>query len=102
MSLVLNDVRTPMLGFGRLFGRRKTAAPPPRELVGGLGAAPPWLRLAGGAALGFAAGAAALGGRKVIMQATTGVAGDWFAALKADHKLVNSLFHLLLETGDHE
>jgi hemerythrin superfamily protein len=58
--------------------------------------------MAGMAALGFVVGVAALGVRKVAMQATTAVAGDWFAALKADHKLVDALFGLLLKTGEHE
>lgn len=61
-----------------------------------------WPKLAGVAALGFVAGVAMLGARKVAMQATTGLAGDWFAALKADHKLVDGLFKVLLETGEDE
>jgi hemerythrin superfamily protein len=61
-----------------------------------------WPRLVGVAALGFIAGAAALGARKVAMQATTGFAGDWFATLKADHKLADTLFNLVLETRDDE
>jgi hemerythrin superfamily protein len=59
-------------------------------------------RLATAAAVGFVLGAGALGVRKLAMQATTGVAGDWFAALKADHKLVDTLFGLLLKTQEHE
>lgn len=59
-------------------------------------------RLAGAAAIGFLAGTMALGVRKLAMQATTGVAGDWFAALKADHKLVDTLFGVLLDTDDKE
>ena len=59
-----------------------------------------WPRLAAFTALGFVAGAAMLGARKVVMQATTGLAGDWFAALKADHKLVDGLFSALDETGE--
>ena len=59
-------------------------------------------RLAGAAAVGFVLGAGALGVRKLAMQATTGLAGDWVAALKADHKLADSLFELIGATQDHE
>ena len=59
-------------------------------------------RLAGAAAVGFVLGAGALGVRKLAMQATTGIAGDWFATLKADHKLVDALFEVLLKTKDDE
>lgn len=59
-------------------------------------------RLAGAAAVGFVLGAGALGVRKLAMQATTGIAGDWLAALKADHKLADGLFELIGQTQDHE
>jgi hemerythrin superfamily protein len=36
------------------------------------------------------------------MQAATGLAGDWFAALKADHRLVDGLFALLDQTTDED
>jgi hemerythrin superfamily protein len=61
-----------------------------------------WPKLAGVAALGFAAGIALRGARKVAMQATTAVAGDWFATLKADHRLVDELFQALLATEETE
>jgi len=59
-------------------------------------------RLAGAAAIGVVVGAGALGVRKLVMQATTGFAGDWFAALKADHKLVDGLFTVLDKTKEDE
>lgn len=59
-------------------------------------------RLAGAAAAGFVLGAGALGVRKLAMQAATGVAGDWMAALKADHKLADGLFEILIKTRDQE
>jgi hemerythrin superfamily protein len=61
-----------------------------------------WPRVASAAAVGFVVGVAVLGGRKAVMQAATGMAGDWLAALKADHRLVDSLFGLLEQTGDAE
>jgi hemerythrin superfamily protein len=61
-----------------------------------------WPRVAGVAVLGFVAGAAMLGGRRAVMQAAAGLTGDWFAALKADHKLVDELFSLLARTKDTE
>lgn len=59
-------------------------------------------KLAGAAFLGFAAGVAALGARKVAMQATTGFARDWFATLKADHALADGLFKAIEETAEAE
>ncbi len=61
-----------------------------------------WLQLAGAAAAGFAAGVAVLGARKVGMQATTAIAGDWLRQLKAEHRLAETLFELGLKTKDHE
>jgi hemerythrin superfamily protein len=61
-----------------------------------------WGQLAGAAAAGFVAGAAVLSARKVAMQATTAVAGDWFAQLKAEHRLAETLFDLILATREHE
>ncbi len=59
-------------------------------------------RLAGAAAVGFVLGAGAMGMRKLAMQAATGLSGDWMAALKADHKLADGLFELLVQPEDHE
>ena len=61
-----------------------------------------WGQLAGAAALGFVAGAAVLGGRKLAMQGMTAIAGDWFAQLKAEHRLAETLFDLILKTEEHE
>lgn len=58
----------------------------------------PWLALAGG----FALGVALLGGRKVGMQLTTAVAGDWLRQLKAEHRMAQGLFELGLRTREHE
>jgi hemerythrin superfamily protein len=109
MSLVLNDSRN-LLGevrdrfneAERGLRSRKDVILRAADKASRLARRSPWPRLAGMAALGFVAGAALLSGRKVAMQALTGVAGDWFAALKADHKLVDALFGVLLKTEDHE
>jgi hemerythrin superfamily protein len=102
MSLVLARPRPAFQGVAdRLTGRKGAMARAAEKAVRLTGRAG-WPRLAGMAALGFVVGVAALGGRKVAMQATTAVAGDWFAALKADHRLVDKLFGLLLGTEDHE
>ena len=92
---------------GGWFGRKKSShtgdimahAAQVAERLAGRGSL---TRLAGAAAVGFVLGAGALGVRKLAMQATTGIAGDWFAALKADHKLADALFEVLLKTKDDE
>lgn len=61
-----------------------------------------WAQLAGVAAVGFVAGAAVLSARKAAMQATTALPGDWFAQLKTEHRLAETLFDALLKTKDHE
>lgn len=61
-----------------------------------------WAPLAMAGVAGFAAGVAVLGARKAAMQAMTSVAGDWFATLKADHKLVEKLFELVNKTEEHD
>jgi hemerythrin superfamily protein len=102
MTLVLNDARQVFDDVGhRLRGRKDAMARAAGAAVRLAGRAS-WPRLAGMMALGFVAGVATLSARKVAMQATTGVAGDWFAALKADHRLVDGLFNVLLDTEDHE
>ena len=58
--------------------------------------------LATGAAIGFMAGLALPHARKAMMQAPSVVAGDWMAALKAEHRLVEKMFDALLATGDDE
>lgn len=61
-----------------------------------------WLKFAGIAAIGFAAGVGVLNARKLGMQATTAVAGDWFAQLKAEHRLAEALFEAGLKTRDRD
>ena len=58
----------------------------------------------GAAALGFLAGAAAISpARKLALQGTEAlVGGDWFETLKAEHKVVEKLFDLLLETEEKD
>lgn len=56
--------------------------------------------LLGAAAVGFAAGLATIMGRKLAIEATTAVQGDWLEALKAEHKLVLTAFDKLLETAE--
>jgi hemerythrin superfamily protein len=57
----------------------------------------------GAAALGFLAGAAVVSPvRKFALQGLESTAGDWFDVLAAEHKLVEGLFDLLLQTKDDE
>jgi hemerythrin superfamily protein len=60
-------------------------------------------RLATGAALGFMAGLALPHARKAVMQGPSHAAGDWVAALKAEHRVVEKAFEALLATteADH-
>lgn len=58
--------------------------------------------VAGAAVAGFVAGVALLSGRKLAMQATTAVAGDWFAQLKAEHRQVEALFKAVHLTKDKD
>jgi hemerythrin superfamily protein len=95
MTMVLGEARSRSGGRGDLLARAAKAAVSqagPGSLT----------RLAGAAAVGFVLGAGALGVRKLAMQAATGIAGDWMAALKADHRLADGLFELLGETQDRE
>lgn len=101
MSMVLSDARQALAGARTRLDGHKLAGRV-AEAVGRVGGRGSLARLAGAAAVGFFVGAGALGVRKLAMQATTGVAGDWFAALKADHALVDKLFAVLLETRDNE
>lgn len=59
-------------------------------------------RLATGAALGFMAGLAMPHARKAVAQGPSLVAGDWVAALKAEHRMVEKTFQALLATSDTE
>jgi hemerythrin superfamily protein len=64
----------------------------PREIKNTNGA------LWGAAAAGVAVGVAAMIGRKVAVQAPTALAGEWDAALAAEHAAVAKLFDALEET----
>jgi hemerythrin superfamily protein len=106
MSLTLNDTLRRFDGASARWGSElrgrgdvlAQAADQAVRFAAGAG----WPRVAGAAALGFVVGVTVLGGRKAVMQAATGLAGDWFSALKADHKLVDGLFALLDKTEDEE
>jgi len=58
--------------------------------------------VAGAAAVGLIAGLAANLGRKAVMQAAEGMAGDWFDILKAEHLMVLELFDKLEDTGPED
>lgn len=58
-----------------------------------------WGAVAAGVVLGFAANL----GRKAAMQAVTGGAtGDWFEALKTEHKIAAGVFDLIEATEDNQ
>ena len=100
MNMALGDARQiwsgarARLGDAQILQRAQAAA----DRLGDRGLA----QLAGAAAVGFVVGAGALRVRRLAMQASTGVAGDWLATLKADHKAVDGLFVVLLKTRDKE
>lgn len=54
----------------------------------------------GAAAAGLAAGLAANFGRKAVAQAPSALAGDWFEALKTEHRAALALFDALEATKD--
>ena len=54
----------------------------------------------GVAAVGLAAGVAINLGRKAAVQAPSALAGDWFDAVKLEHKMALSLFDALQKTTD--
>lgn len=58
--------------------------------------------LIGAAAAGFVAGLVANMGRKAVVEATTAIQGDWFEALKAEHRLVEHMFQQILQTDDSQ
>lgn len=76
-----------------LSSLRAPPAPPPKT---------PWTHMAGMAALGFVAGAAALGAGKAARQAHARRGTDWLETLKADHGVVEKLFEALIKTADGE
>jgi hemerythrin superfamily protein len=59
-------------------------------------------RLATGAALGLLAGLAIPHARKAVMQGPSIAAGDWMEALKAEHRMVEKSFEMLLQTTETE
>jgi hemerythrin superfamily protein len=61
----------------------------------------PTAKLVGAAAAGLVAGLAVNLGRKVAVQASSALAGDWFA-LKVEHKLALTLFDQLQATDDSQ
>ena len=58
--------------------------------------------LAGAALAGAAVGIAANFGRKFLMQMPAAAAGDWFAALKAEHAATLALFDQIEATNDSQ
>jgi hemerythrin-like domain-containing protein len=58
--------------------------------------------LVGAAVAGAAVGFAANLGRKLFVQFSTGAAGDWFDALKAEHVQTLALFDQIEATGDNQ
>ena len=60
------------------------------------------MRLAAAVGLGFLAGVVLLSSKKVAMQASSAIAGDWFAQLKHEHRQIDSLFETVCETKDDE
>lgn len=59
--------------------------------------------VAGAAGIGFVAGVATGGARKLAAQAiTTGAHGDWFDALKTEHRQVDAVFKLLEKTTEKD
>lgn len=58
--------------------------------------------LAGAAAGGIALGVLAMLGRKAAMQAPTALAGDWDAALAAEHVAARKIFDLIEATDDRQ
>lgn len=56
----------------------------------------------GAAAAGLAAGLVANLGRRVAMQAPSALAGDWFEALKAEHRATLALFDAMEATKDNQ
>ena len=58
--------------------------------------------LLGAAAAGLVTGLAVNIGRKAIVQAPSALAGDWFEALKVEHKLALAIFDKLQKTDDNQ
>jgi len=60
------------------------------------------LKLLAAGAVGFTAGVALLSGRKLGMQMTSAIAGDWLRQLKIEHRMAEAIFRAGLETKPHE
>jgi hemerythrin superfamily protein len=58
--------------------------------------------LVGAAAAGLVTGLAVNLGRKALVQAPSAIAGDWFEAVKLEHRLALTLFDQLQATTDQE
>jgi hemerythrin superfamily protein len=56
----------------------------------------------GAAVAGAALGLAANAGRKLFVQMTSGATGDWFDALKTEHKLTLAIFDKIEATDDSQ
>ena len=56
----------------------------------------------GAAVAGAALGLAANAGRKLFVQMTSGATGDWFDALKTEHKLTLAIFDKIEATDDNQ
>lgn len=59
-------------------------------------------RMLAAAAVGAAAGAAAMFGRKFLVQGISAAQGDWDEALAAEHRIVAELFDALEATSDNQ
>jgi iron-sulfur cluster repair protein YtfE (RIC family) len=59
-------------------------------------------RIAAGAAIGLAAGLILPQAKKLAMQGPSLAAGDWMAALIAEHRMVEKMFEQLLATTEDE
>ncbi|MGI4878154.1 MAG: hemerythrin domain-containing protein [Janthinobacterium lividum] len=53
---------------------------------------------AGAIVIGFGAGLAVALGRKIAVQAVSGLSGNWLAAIKTEHKLALAIFDKILDT----
>lgn len=78
--------------------KRSTAKRPTRKAQGGLGT----VSMIGVAAAGLAAGLVANLGRKAAVQAPSALAGDWFEALKGEHKATLAIFDAIQATADSQ
>jgi hemerythrin superfamily protein len=59
-------------------------------------------KLWGAVAAGVAVGLAANMGRKLAVQATSGLSGDWFEVLKTEHRMALAIFDKIEATSDDQ